>query len=66
MRVILLRHAQSENNIKKTTNLNDYDKIKENEPKISEHGESQVEQLTSFLKDNNVRFNKSIILIIQF
>jgi broad specificity phosphatase PhoE len=60
MRVILIRHAQSENNIKKSENEKTYNDVKLNEPSISEKGAIQAEELSLFLKENNTRLDKSI------
>jgi broad specificity phosphatase PhoE len=59
MRVIITRHAESENNIRKAEDEKSYDSVKVSEPSISEKGEIQAENLGAFLKENGVVINKS-------
>ena len=58
MIVVLIRHSQSMNNHLASTELNNYDELRREDPELSQKGIDEMKVLGKFFKDEGIIFDR--------
>lgn len=66
MKVLIVRHAESANNVLSMVSYELYMSSRSSDPNLTEAGILQAEKVGKFFKDNGFRIDKSILTINQF
>ena len=62
MRIIVIRHGQTLNNILQETSFETYEENRKEDTKLSQKGEEDAIKLGKFLKENEFKINKMYLI----